>query len=274
MVSPAIPAILGTGLVLSKIASAVNRLYGWADDINKELDRHIEDMKGSENPTISRTGRVLQMAKLGFGIGYVTPVAIIAAGQLLLGNTFAAVSTIATAATLTNPIAMTCAAIGAILYGWGALSDVERNEILEKLSNGLEIGIELIKSIVRFVIDKSKELLSSKNFEEIKKFIASAAGVFGKTLGDVTHKVTDIVGDTFDVVKDRSGRAMEKAGGVASDAYRTVAESAGKAAEKTADVVEVAYRAVADTADKAAGGIRDKLGKSDPKTGQKAIDKK
>jgi hypothetical protein len=29
---------------------------------------------------------------------------------------------------------MTCAAIGAIYYGWGALSDVERDEILEKLS--------------------------------------------------------------------------------------------------------------------------------------------
>ena len=47
---------------------------------------------------------------------------------------------------------MTCAAVGAILYGWNALSEQERNDILDRLSRGLEIGIELIKSIVIFVI--------------------------------------------------------------------------------------------------------------------------
>ena len=41
---------------------------------------------GSENVTISRTGRVLEMAKLGFGIGYLTSVVVIAVAQLLLGN--------------------------------------------------------------------------------------------------------------------------------------------------------------------------------------------
>ena len=35
-------------------------------------------------------------------------------------------------------IAMTCAAIGAIYYGWSALSDVEREEMLDKLSKGLD----------------------------------------------------------------------------------------------------------------------------------------
>ena len=235
MVAPAIPvasiALPATGFAFSGIVSAIKGLYGVVRDINDFLNDHIEEMKKHENPTIARTGRVLEMAKLGFGIGYATPVVVIAVGQYLLGNTLAAVATVATAATLTNPIAMTCAAVGAIYYGWGALSDVERDEILEKLSKGLEIGCELIKSIVRFVLDKTKEILSSKNIEEFKKFIGSAAAVFGKTLGDVTHRITDIVSDSVDTVKKKSGEALDKTVDVASDAYRTV----GKAAETIKD---------------------------------------
>ena len=120
-----------------------------AVEINEYLDKHIADMKGSENPTISRTGRVLEMAKFGFGIGYITSVVVIAAGQLLLGNPLVAINKVVASATLSNPIAMTCGAIGAVYYGWGALSDIERNEILDKLSRGLDVGIELIKSIGR-----------------------------------------------------------------------------------------------------------------------------
>ena len=251
MVAPIVAAIqFGTavaGPALGTMAAAIKALYGIPGQINEYLDEHIDTMHRSENPTIARTGSILQMAKLGFGIGYITPVVIIAAGQFLLGNTFAAITTVATAATLTNPIAMTCAAIGAIYYGWGALSDVERNEILDKISKGLEIGIELIKSIVRFVTDKTKELLSSKNIDEIKKFMGSAAAVFGKTLGDVTHKVADVIGDTINVVKKKSGEAMELTGHVAADAYRSVSETASDA-----------YQTVSDTAEKAADGIRKK----------------
>lgn len=245
--APLIPlAIAGLSVgsvALSAMTKAIQKLYGVAGDVNDYLNNHIEAMKSSENPTISRTGRILEMAKYGFGVGYLSSVVIIAVGQLLLGNTFAAITTVATAATLTNPIAMTCAAFGAIYYGWGALSDVERDEILEKISKGLETGIELIKAIVRFVIEKSNELLSAKNIDEIKEFIGSAAAVFGRTLGDVTHKFTDVVSDTFDVVKKKSGKAMGKTIDIASDAYRTVSE----------------------TAEKATDGIRGKLEKTSPK---------
>ena len=218
---------------LSAIAQAIKALYGMAEDVNEYLDKHIVEMKNSENPTISRTGRVLEMAKYGFGIGYITPVIVIAVGQLLLGNPLSALATVATAATLTNPVAMTCAAIGAIYYGWGALTDVERNEILDKLGKGLDVGIELIKSIVHFIVDKTKELLNSKNIEEMKKFIAAAAATFGKTLGDVTHKITDVVSDSFDVFRKKSGVAIDRTVDLASDAYVTVKETAGKVANRT-----------------------------------------
>jgi hypothetical protein len=194
----AIP-LAGAGMALSAMAQAVQSLYGMGSDINDWLNKHIEDMKGSENPTISRTGRVLEGAKFGFGIGYITSFVIISVGQLLLGNTLSAVGTALTAVTLTNPIAMTCAAIGAIYYGWGALSDGERNEILGKLSEGLEVGVELIKSMVTFVTDRMDEFRKSKNFEEIKIYIGSAAQLFGKTLAEVTHKTRDRFGKIVDV---------------------------------------------------------------------------
>ena len=216
---------------LSVIAKSIKALYGMTVQIDAYIDQHLEAMKGSENPTISRTGRVIAAAKEGFGIGYISAVTIIAAGQLLLGNPLSAIATVATAATLTNPIAMTCAAVGAIYYGWGALTDVERNEILDKLSKGLEIGVELVKSIIRFVMDKTKELLSSENLKEIRAFVSSAAATFGKTLGDITKKIVDVAGDTFDAVRQKSGAAASKAADLAAEAYESVKETAGKASD-------------------------------------------
>lgn len=240
----AIPLEAG-GLGLSAMALAIKALYRIPGEINDFLNRHIVEMKGSENLTVSRTGSVLEMAKFGFGISYMTSVVVIAVGQLLLGNTLAAVGTVATAATLTNPIAMTCAAFGAIYYGWNALSDIERNELLEKLSKGLEIGTELIKSIVQFVVNKTKELFSSKSLVEIKKYIGSAAAVFGKTLGDVTRKFSDRAKDAAEVVKKKAKETgetfsenLEFVAGKTKDTATETIRIATELAEKAKDVVK------------------------------------
>lgn len=126
----------GLGMA-SPVALAVQGLYGVAAMVgstvvaggvalNTYLNDHIQNLKGSDNPTISRTGHVLEMVKFGFGVGWVTGVAVIATGQLILGNSF-----LATTATLVtapvNPIAMTCAAIGAVYFGWNALSEEEKD---------------------------------------------------------------------------------------------------------------------------------------------------
>jgi len=235
--SISIPATLA-GNGLNAITAAIKALYGVANDVNAFLDEHVEAMKASDHPTISRTGRVIEAAKYGFGIGYAVPIAIIATGQLLLGNTLTAVTTVATAATLTNPVAMTCASVGAIYYGWGALSDVERDEFLEKLSTGLGIGVELIRSIIRFVIEKISALLSKENLDEIKAYISAAAEKFGRTLGDVTKTISDQIKDTVDVVVKKSGEAMEKTKGVAAGAYRATVDTAEKAAHNLAEKFE------------------------------------
>lgn len=235
MIAASLPMAAGVGApsVLSAMAKAIQTLYGIADGLNQYLDEHIEEMKLSQNPTVSRTGRVLEMAKFGFGVGYITPVVVIAVGQLLLGNPLAAIAEVATAATLSNPIAMTCAAVGAIYYGWSALSDKEREEILDRLSTGLEVGIEFIRSVVRFVIDKTREVLSSKNLTEFKRYIEVAADTFGKNLGDVTRKLSDKATDLLGSVRTKSSDFAGKTGKVLTGAYDVVVDSAVEGAERT-----------------------------------------
>lgn len=228
----------GLGMA-SPVALGVQALYGVATSVpaigakavaggvalNAFLNDHIQNLKGSDNPTISRTGRVFEMVKFGFGVGWVTGVAVIATGQLILGNNFFSTAfTLATAPV--NPVAMTCAAMGAVLYGWNALSDEERTEIIEKLSAGLEIGAAFIKSIIQFVLDACKKVFSSENLEELKKIVGKCAAQFGKTLSSITHKLTDVVSDTCTFIKQKSEDAFDATKDIAGGAYDAVTESA------------------------------------------------
>jgi len=273
---PLAAAANAAGFTLSVMASAVKSLYGVAKDLNGYMDAHIAEMKHSDNPTIARTGRVLEGAKHGFGIGFITPIVIIATGQLILGNPLAAISVVATSATLTNPIAMTCAAIGAIYYGWSALTEQEKKEMLDKLSEGLEIGVELIKSMVRIVIDKIKEWFSSDNIKEIKNYIASAAEVFGKTLGSVTHKITDIASDSLMTLKKKTGDTVDGAIILASEAsdlvvetssgaYDSVKETATEASNAVAEATSSIYDSVKQTTEKAKTSVTEMIEKVVPK---------
>jgi len=188
MIAAALPA---AGFALSGMVQAIGGLYNIVGEISTWMDKHIQEMQASNIVTVSRTGKVLEGAKYGFGLGYTVPVTVIAVGQFLLGNPLDAAATIVTTGTLTNPLAMTCAAVGAIYYGWNALSDDERADALDKLSRGLEIGIELIKSVIKYVIDGLTSLMTSKHLAEFKKLIADGAKFFGKTLYDVTHDLAD-----------------------------------------------------------------------------------
>ena len=127
-----------TAAANNPIIAAIKAIYGITGEINSYISGLIESMKKSANKTIEQTGRVLEGAKMGFGIGYITPVATIATGQMILGHPFLAAATIATSPV--NPMAMTCAAVGAIYFGWKALADDDRNGMIEKLQAGLELG--------------------------------------------------------------------------------------------------------------------------------------
>lgn len=193
---------------VNAIVEAISKLYGIAQSINDYLVDLIESMKKSANKTIAQTGRVIEAAKLGFGIGYIVPVALIALGQLLLGNPLSAAATVVTSPV--NPVAITCAAIGAIYYGWNALSEPEKDEIIQRMCAGLSIGAELLKAIVAFVIAKSKELLSAESLTEFKRFISDASHAFGRTVADVTKSFGDRASGAYEYVADKLIRTESK----------------------------------------------------------------
>jgi hypothetical protein len=245
-VMPGAPILATGSFALSGTVQAIKVLYGIAVDINDFIDEHIEKLKASESPLVASTGRVLEAAKFGFGVGYMGSVAIIAVGQYLLGFTFAAVTTVATAAALTNPIAMTCGALGAIYYGWNALTDKERAQILERLSEGLSMGIELIRSLVEFVIRKSKDLMTSSQLDDVKEFVKTQAARFGRSLYDITGKVGDAVkvgmgrasellGQAGDAVGGAVKGGMDRAGGLLGQAGSAVGDGARDAYDSTTE---------------------------------------
>jgi hypothetical protein len=193
------------------IALAIRALYGFAQEVDKGIEQLLETMKKSENSTVVRTANIIEAAKYGFGVGYVTPVIVIAVGQLILGNGLHAVLTVATAATLTNPIAMTCGAIGAIYYGWQALSEEDKNAILTRLMDAFQVGAEMLKAMINFVVKSTKELLTAENLAEVKRFITEAASTFGRTLSDVTKAIKDTVVDGLDVMSIKAKQGASQA---------------------------------------------------------------
>jgi hypothetical protein len=236
------------GFAASAMVTAIRVLYRVAGEINEFIDDHIDALKRSDSPLIASTGRVLEAAKFGFGLGYASSVVLIAVGQYLLGNTLGAVATVASAAVLSNPIAMTCGAMGAIYYGWHALNDKERAQLLERLSGGLAVGVELIRSLIDFVIRKSREVLTSSQLEEAKRFIKDQAALFGKTLYEVTGKLGDLVRDGVDKIGEALDVASEKAGDVLKHG-----------ADKTGEVLSDAKESIGELTDRA----RQRIGRSE-----------
>lgn len=269
-------AILGISS-LNPITAAIAALYSAGKNINEFMNEHIERLKLSENHVVASTGRVLEGAKYGFGLGYLSSVAIIAVGQLILGNNLllgvlSAAETVTSAAVLANPVAMTCGAIGAICYGWAALTDQEKDAILNRVQTGLEIGIELVKSLIDFVTRKMRELLDSKQFAELKEFVRNQAAQFGKSLYDITKAVADLVKGAVVKVGEIAGSAMSST----SEAAKKGAEVTAQAAEKVSDIAGQAAnsavsatKTVAEAATQAAGTVSDVASEVAKKIGEK-----
>lgn len=254
-------AILGIAS-LNPITAAIAALYSVASGINDFINSHIEVLKKSENPTIASTGRVLEAAKFGFGLGYLSSVAIMAVGQLILGNNLvfgagSVASTLSSAAVLSNPIAMTCGAVGAIYYGWNALTREEQDAILHRISIGLEIGVELIKSLISFVVRKSKELLDSKHLTEFKVFVGAQAQRFGKNLSDVTR----LAGDKFNDLLDWSKSAAQEVGGGVARVSEEVAAKAIETGEDVGRGVSAKIKEISGSVADVVQSVKDRVGK-------------
>lgn len=227
-------SLASTPFASNPIVSAISALYRVGTNINDFLDEHIDDLKKNPNATVRATGNVLDGAKAGFGLGYMSSLVIIAAGQIILGNPLAALGTAATGALMINPIAMTCGAVGAVYYGWRALSEDERNAILSRITEAFQIGVELIKAIVGFLVTTLASLLSSESMEEFKKMIAEVASGFGKSLSDITHSMKDRFIDAASAVASVMGKTAD----LAMDGVESVSVSVKSNISSAAATVE------------------------------------
>lgn len=169
---------------MNTVSAALQSVYGTTREIGQHLDTVVSDMKKADNPNVARTGHVIESAKLGFGIGYTTPIVIVALGQMILGHPLHAVTSAVSMAV--NPFAITCAAVGAIYYGWSALSENERDAIVTRLSAAMDVGVELVRSIAAFVIKTIKDLNSSEFFLEIKHAFSQSLEACSETLSELT----------------------------------------------------------------------------------------
>jgi hypothetical protein len=170
--------------------------------------QHIDTLKQAENALANRCGQILEAANVGFGLGNDTALILIGVGQSLLGNPLTGSVAVTAGA---NPIIMTCAAIGAIHYGWKAMSDEERETLLKGVSGAFKLGVELIRSIASFAFDMIKALMSAENMAELKKMVASVAAAFGKRLSEITRALSDRIVDTSQYAASVAGSAASTA---------------------------------------------------------------
>lgn len=203
--------------------------------LNIFFANHIRHLQQSDVEIVARSGRILDAVAAGYGIGYVAPVAVIAAGQLMLGNTLSASASVATALTFSNPAAATCAAMGALFYGYHALSDEERSKFLVTLEEGLNIGRELIRSLISFVENMLTRLLDSELLKSLRSYVAEYAQMFGRNIADISRSI----GDRAVMLAHRaSTAAYEAASTVGSSMYQGAASAGAVGASVGATVHE------------------------------------
>lgn len=180
-------------------AIALAQLYGF-DSPGSFLLSHIETLRQSENALANRCGAVLEAAHAGFQVGSETSLIVIGLGRTVLGGGVAPVTAVGA---VTNPIALTCAAIGAIHYGWNALSEEERTAITDHVSKTFSVGREIVRSLADFVLRTIKASLSQDNIAELKRVVSEGASAFGRRIGDITHSISDRSRDLYDRTSGR-----------------------------------------------------------------------
>jgi hypothetical protein len=177
------------------------------------VEQHLASLERVDNEVIARSGAVLRKVRDGYGLGYKVPLALMAAGQALLGIDFA----ISAPFIASNPAALTCAAIGAIYYGYNALSEEERQQLNARIGAAFDFGVELVRNLIQFCIEALKAALDSDAFKVMKDMVAQR---FGLTIADITRSIRDRV---YTI----ASTSMENAAWAASTAAGSISQIAG-----------------------------------------------
>ena len=217
----------GTSAARTSVEDMIPKIlahYGVSAKNDSEREKfvvgHIEILERAENQAVARTGSVLRRAFDGYGLGYKIPLAVIAIGQEMLGINLAVAAPFVTA----NPAAFTCAAVGAIYFGYQALDEPERAALFAKIGKALQFGVELVKSIVEFCIDSLRSIFDKENLAIVKAYVAEFASAMGSSLAEITGKLSDRISAA-------ASGALSGAGALAINAGSAVTSVAGSAYE-------------------------------------------
>lgn len=216
---------------------------------------HFDHLKASEIEAVSQVGTVLDGATAGFGIGYFSSTAVIAAGQLMLGNTLEGAVAVGSSALFSNPVAATCASIGAVYYGYHALSDEEREKFLSALEDGLEVGKEFIKSLISYVETSLTRLVNSETLQSLRAYVSEYAAFFGKNIADITRSVSD---RAILLAHQATTAAYDAAASVGSAVYSGAA-IAGDYGGKAGSAISTASSDVGKWANETSIAVRDRV---------------
>jgi phage-related protein len=198
-------------MMMTALSLAVSATSGISTAItaaNNATNSMIDELKSSQNITINRVGRVLEGAKAGFLLGYVTPSILTAVGvALTTGDLLIAVG--GGIGVLSNPVAGVCAAVGAVYFGWKALSEKERDSILSQVGEFLNVGYELIKSVINLALKLMKNLLTTDNLNELRESVSDAAESVGRHLSDITHSARDKFSEAAESIQNTAKNAAK-----------------------------------------------------------------
>lgn len=183
---------------------------------SQSFEKHISNLESSQNEVTARTGFILKRAYDGYGLGYKVPLAILAIGKAMIGVDFA----VSAPFIASNPLAFSCAAIGAVYYGYNALKDEEKEAVCEMVAQAFGYGLELISSIARFCIDLMASVFDKGMLGKLKDSLGVVASALGTSVYDITGAFRDRLAGATAATIETAGwlaeGAMEMASTVAA----------------------------------------------------------
>ena len=123
----------------------------------------------------------------GYGVGYKVPLAVLAIGRAMIGVDLA----VSAPFIASNPVAFTCAAVGAVYYGYNALDEDEKLIIGNRVADAFGFGVELVSSLVRFCIDQMASVFDKDMLRALKESLSQVATALGLTVYEITGALRD-----------------------------------------------------------------------------------
>lgn len=219
--------------------------YGTPEQLDDFFAGHLKTMRDAERATVRRAGQVLTETFNGYGIGYRAPAGLIAMGQIILGNLLIDVMVPFAPVFLSNSLAMTCGALGAVYYGYQALTPEEKDALVAKVAAGFDIGRQLVRDMARFAIGLFAKLLDGEQLAELKNWLKEAAHSVGRHSSDITRNLSDRIADGLAVAAEGSRHAAQVGAHLALSGMEVMRQGSGVVADTATSGASAVYESIA-----------------------------